>query len=457
MDKSVIHKLTVTAFAAALALAFAACSSDDDGGAADSRLLRFSASVQQDLTRTATPGAYVGPNFGLIGFAFDSWQQTLKPDYIYNDEVSKCGDYWTPLTPRYWPEGSSYARFYAYAPYGADNVVLSSRTTQGPPTLTYTIAPELIDQKDLVLAASDDADCASHPEVSLVFNHLLTGVKFAEGRIRSGLVTSITIDGVRNQGTYKTSQAQWENQSGKATYQQPVSYTTGTEGADIMTDKAFLMMPQNVPAGATVIVTIQGTDDQTNEERTYTLTANIGGQVWNAGDWLSYRINADAIVIYHIKGDPIIIPWDNVTEEIMYFFVEGSPWINAWDQGYTNDEAVDYNTVTAHPFIHGWGGSEDDNNIDYRLIGGAASIKAWAEAQATGIDYNNIIARYLIQGWNDASDGKGPAVDYNTIATGNHVNAWDGTNGNHSIDYNTVTGHPAINGWHDADDEEINM
>ena len=457
MDKSVIHKLTVMAATAALALTLGACSSDDDGGAADGRLLRFSVATQQELTRTASPEAYVGPHFGLIGYAFDTWQQTLTPDYIYNDEVARRGDYWTTLTPRYWPDNLSHARFYAYAPYNADNVVLSSRTTQGTPTLTYTIAPELIDQKDLVMAVSADADCASRPEVSLVFNHLLTGVKFAEGRIRSGLVTNIAITNVRNQGTYKTSQSRWENQSGKASFNQPVNYVTGTEGADIMADKAFLMMPQNVPADATVVVTIEGTDPQTNEERTYTLTANIGGQVWNAGDWLSYRINADAIVIYTVNAEPIIIPWDNVTEEIMYFFVEGSPWINSWNSGYTNDEAVDYNIVTAHPNINAWGGSEDDNNIDYRLIGGAASIIAWQEAMATGIDYNNIIAAHLIQGWYTGNDGKGADVDYNTITAGHQVNSWNTTDGNTDVDYNTVTGHTNIHGWHDADDEEINM
>ncbi len=453
----ILHNISAMAAAlSVMVLPFVACTADDAGGAADSGLLRFSAATQQELTRSATSEPYVGPNFGLIGYAFDSWQHTLKP-YFYDDEVTKRGEYWTTVTPRYWPGAYSHARFYAYAPYGAANMVLSSQETPGEPTLTYTIAPELINQKDLILAVSDDADCAAHPEVGLTFSHLLTGVKFAEGRIRSGLVTNISILNVRNQGTYKTSQLQWENQSGKTSYHQPVTYITGTEGADIMADKAFLMMPQNVPADATVVVTIEGTDDQTGEDRTYTLTANIGGQVWSPGDWLSYRINADAIVIYTIKGDPIIIPWDNVTEEIMYFFVEGSPWINSWDQGYTNNEAVDYNIIVGHPIIRGWGGSEDDNNIDYRLIGGAASIKAWAEAQATGIDYNNIIAHYLIQGWHAGSDGKGPDVDYNTVTTGNHVNAWTDSDGNDSINYNIVTGHPSINGWHDDGGEDINM
>ena len=439
------------------AMLMAACSADNGGDTVDSSLLRFRAATQQDLTRSAEAAEYVGPNFGLIGFAFDSWQQSLTPDYLYNVEVGLQGDYWTPVTPTYWPLTGSYARFYAYAPFGADRLVLSGAATQGPPTLTYTIADQLIDQKDLVLAASSDVACASHPQVSLVFNHLLTGVKFAEGRIRSGLVTRIAIRGVRNKGVYKTALRQWESQNGRADYEQPVSYTTGTAGSDIMADKAFLMMPQNVPAGAKVEVTIQGADLETGQLHTYTLTATIGGQVWNPGNWLSYRINADAVVIYQINADPVIIPWDNATEEIKYFFVQGSPWINSWDSGYTNNEAVDYNIVTGQPTINSWGGSEDDGNIDYRLIGGAASIRAWQEAQATGVDYNDIIARYLIQSWNAGDDGRGGSVDYNTVAGQPGLNSWNANGGSADVDYNTVTGGTNIGGWQTGSTEDVNM
>ena len=439
------------------AMLMAACSADNGGDTVDSSLLRFRAATQQDLTRSTEAVEYVGPNFGLIGFAFDSWQQSLTPDYLYNVEVGLQGDYWTPVTPTYWPLTGSYARFYAYAPFGADRLVLSGAATQGPPTLTYTIADQLIDQKDLVLAASSDVACASHPQVSLVFNHLLTGVKFAEGRIRSGLVTRIAIRGVRNKGVYKTALRQWESQNGRADYEQPVSYTTGTAGSDIMADKAFLLMPQNVPAGAKVEVTIQGVDAQTGQQHTYTLTATIGGQVWNPGSWLSYRINADAVVIYQVNAEPVIVPWDNVTEEIKYFFVQGSPWINSWNSGYTNSEAVDYNIVTGQPTINSWGGSEDDNNIDYRLIGGAASIRAWEEARRTGIDYNFIIARHLIHGWNTGHDGMGGDVDYNTITGNPGLNSWNAAGGSSDIDYNTVTGGTGINSWQPGRTEDVNM
>lgn len=453
MRKRNLHRLT--AACAATVLALASCSSDDAAYTAPDGLLRFQAGVRQELTRTASATPYAGPAFGLIGYAFDSWQQTLTPDYLYDEETERRGEHWTTVTPRYWPDGPAYARFYAYAPYGATGLTLSGRTMQGPPTLTYTVAPELRDQQDLVLAATGDVACEPQAEVSLVFSHLLTGVKFAEGRIRSGLVTGITIRGVRNQGTYKTGQKSWENQTGQATFGQDVHYTTGSQGDDIMADKAFLMMPQNVPAGAVIEVTIEG-QDENGDDKTYTLNASIGGQVWHAGDWLSYRINADAVVIYRIDTDPVIIPWDNVTEDIMYFLIQGSPWISAWDKGYSNSEAVDYNIIAGQPNINSWGGSEDDNNIDYRLIGAAASIKCWQEALATGVDYSTIVARHIIQGWNDGSDGKGGNVDYNTMAGQPQVDAWGSTDGT-SVDYNTMTGKPDVSGWQDDDDENVNM
>ena len=80
-----------------------------------------------------------------------TWNEAAcLPDYMYNVKVTKASG-WT--TSYRWPGGGRHIRFFAYAPYNGQGIVLSDKTKTGIPTVAYTVPAAVADQKDLLVAA----------------------------------------------------------------------------------------------------------------------------------------------------------------------------------------------------------------------------------------------------------------------------------------------------------------
>ena len=106
--------------------------------------------VQTDRLQTrATPvetGTFYD-SFGVLASVYTgTWSEdSCLPDYMYDVEVTEASS-WT--TSYYWPGAGRNIRFFAYAPYGGQGIVLSDKTSAGTPSITYTVPTAVADQQD---------------------------------------------------------------------------------------------------------------------------------------------------------------------------------------------------------------------------------------------------------------------------------------------------------------------
>ena len=110
----------------------------------------------------------------------------LKPDFFYNLEATKITDTQKfKLTKDFfWPTDDDVLSFFAYAPYGDENVELSAATVDGPQSINFKVDTDVKKQVDLITA---QASTKSHlntsvaPSGALNFTHQLTGIRFVIG------------------------------------------------------------------------------------------------------------------------------------------------------------------------------------------------------------------------------------------------------------------------------------
>lgn len=94
--------------------------------------------------------------FGISAYAYTgSWNNTQKPNYMYDVTVSKTGSSWLPASTHYWPGNAYKLKFFAYAPQNNNAYQLSGQIA-GAPTVTCTIPDNVAEQQDLLVAASEE-------------------------------------------------------------------------------------------------------------------------------------------------------------------------------------------------------------------------------------------------------------------------------------------------------------
>lgn len=233
-------------------------------------------------------------SFGVLASTYrGDWDESAcRPDYMYDVEITEASGWTAPAY--YWP-GSGNIRFFAYAPYRGAGITLTEATRAGTPRLGYTVAAEVAQQQDLMVAASDPMSGASSAAAPLTFEHVLTGVRFTTGDdMMAGRITKISLKGVYGSGSYAMGSDAWDGFGSAAEFSQVVEVAAdGSPGQTITPVEAtFLMIPQTLPEGAAIEVAF--TDDLTGTSRT--LTASIAGQTWPIGKTVTYRISTTSIL-----------------------------------------------------------------------------------------------------------------------------------------------------------------
>lgn len=288
--------------------------SDDEGYTADRFVLRSDDSAdtlcvraivseginvsgfegEQALTR-ATP---VGKdNFYNKFHVLAYWSKNGAPvDQFYmNTNASKVaasvgtGAIWSTEQIYYWPGADHSFQFYAWAPTDAGGLTTPSSPQEK--SLAYTVPEAAADQKDIVVATTDEIQGDNNAAVPLTFKHICTAVRFAVGsQMQPGQIKSVALKGVKNAGTYDMAADNWSLGDATADFSQTLNKeTTGTEanGDAITTSEGtFMMLPQTLPAGATVEVVFVNAN---NEDRT--LTASIGNTEWKMGTTVTYKLS----------------------------------------------------------------------------------------------------------------------------------------------------------------------
>lgn len=254
--------------------------------------------VQTDRLQTrATPvetGTFYD-SFGVLASVYTgTWSEdSCLPDYMYDVEVTEASS-WT--TSYYWPGAGRNIRFFAYAPYGGQGIVLSDKTSAGTPSITYTVPTAVADQQDLLVAATSGMAGNTAAAAPLSFAHALTAVRFTTGDdMMSGRITKITLKGVYGSGSHTMGSDSWNGYGATTDFSQTLAATVDGSADQEITPVAatFMMLPQTLPSGASIEVVY--TDDLTSTQRT--LTASIAGSQWPMGRTVTYRISTSSIVI----------------------------------------------------------------------------------------------------------------------------------------------------------------
>ena len=254
--------------------------------------------VQTDRLQTrATPvetGTFYD-SFGVLASVYmGTWSEdSCLPDYMYDVEVTEASS-WT--TSYYWPGAGRNIRFFAYAPYGGQGIVLSDKTSAGTPSITYTVPTDVADQQDLLVAATSGMAGNTAAAAPLSFAHELTAVRFTTGDdMMSGRITKITLKGVYGSGSHTMGSDSWNGYGATTDFSQTLAATVDGSADQEITPVAatFMMLPQTLPSGASIEVVY--TDDLTSTQRT--LTASIAGSQWPMGRTVTYRISTSSIVI----------------------------------------------------------------------------------------------------------------------------------------------------------------
>lgn len=227
-------------------------------------------------------------NFGIFGYFYDSTQSwasvnSISPEpSMTNLLVTQNDNSWT--TDVYWPGGTKKATFFAYAPHNCQGATLTSDT--GTPKITYTVPSVIDEQQDILIAKSDeDISCDGKSDVDLTFKHALTAIKFTQGELGDYTkITSITISGVNNKGELSLDGASWDNVSATSGN----SYTISSQDGITLNDVILLLMPQTLPSGAKLEVTM------TNDIGTKTFSTTLTG-VWQKGYTVTYQLSVNKI------------------------------------------------------------------------------------------------------------------------------------------------------------------
>lgn len=258
--------------------------------------------------------------FGVTAYHYNagssaSGRPNLMNKVHYNTYNTGSGGHWTAASTYRWMPGRVHD-FYAWAPYSTTGYSVSDPTGGAAPTISVTIPANVADQKDLLVAkATGVAGLASSSTQQLTFNHALTAVKFKAADVNTGIeITSITLEGVLNQGTYDLGTEQWTPHSGRPrvsfTQRFSTSVTsTGVAGQEITGGATtFMMLPQQFNSGTPLTVKVGYQDGATSGEITGTINTP---HKWEAGKMVTYEISSTSInwtYTFEITQTPSAVP-----------------------------------------------------------------------------------------------------------------------------------------------------
>ena len=277
---------------------------------------------EEDMVSDATRGTQINSvealnNFGVSAYRHGAiptektlneylTDNNLKPDFFYNLEATKISDTQKfKLTKDFfWPTDDDVLSFFAYAPYGDENVELSAATVDGPQSINFKVDSDVKSQVDLITA---QASTKSHlntsvaPSVALNFTHQLTGIRFVIGdQFLKGWIKSISLKGVYTQGTYTIGDGWTLDDKKKGNF--TISYNldkpvAGTPGEEVSaSDEVFMMIPHTFADNDAATIEVVYNDKYTD----YIVSAPLKGQTWKAGKTVTYAITSNKLTTLRI-------------------------------------------------------------------------------------------------------------------------------------------------------------
>lgn len=260
-------------------------------------------SENQPLTR----GTQINKSEQISKFSVSAWYDTSEAFYMEDVEVKndpKAG-VWKPDGNWLWPNKNG-MKFLAWSPFD-----LKIRSHPQLSNFSYATPSDVSKQVDLMIAYTGPLDSPTSgytTPIALTFKHMFTAVKFVAGDdLPSCTVKSITLKNVKSRMILDGENYDhwWEHYSGgngggsgdglsnTSNFTLDINKKVLGNPGDAITaeDQTFFMIPQNLPSQAEIEVVL--TDDVDNTQ--HTLTAEIGGQEWQMGKTVVYKLSASSI------------------------------------------------------------------------------------------------------------------------------------------------------------------
>ena len=250
-----------------------------------------------DGSRSVTRGAKVTSisSFGVSAAVYDasaSYTSAGCGSYFYKQSATNG----SPLS-FFWPTSDSKMAFYAYYPYGNSNFkVQSAATANGAPTYSYTVSSAIASQVDVMTGQTVNVLGGGSSPVAISMKHRCAAVCFSVTNDRSSAITlsSISIEGVKYTGTlceetWTLSSAVNSSSVNPFTLSYGSSIAAGATVNVTGTSNIFLMLPQSIPAGAKLKVSIAEEDP---------MYADLSGS-WVAGKQYNYSLNVSSFLEVH--------------------------------------------------------------------------------------------------------------------------------------------------------------
>lgn len=197
--------------------------------------------------------------------------------------------------PYYWPFNSN-VQFFAYATDASATYKLNDSDIY--PIITYTINEDASKQKDFVVAQLINQK-KTESTVKLSFLHALTQVNFSAKGSNADLkytISSISIEGVANTGTYSFADSTWTVTGTAGKYIYPTAENapvSGTTVADLDQAKgALMLMPQAMSTSSKIKVSynVYNSKDVQIDEVTDAVISLDKTANWEVGKKVRYTL-----------------------------------------------------------------------------------------------------------------------------------------------------------------------
>lgn len=297
------------------ALAITGCSQNEEfENAGKDSLINFE-SIVNNTTRATEMELSGLKDQGFHVYAYNTGDGVigtgvLDKSIMENEAVSWSTNKWTSGT-YYWPSKGN-VQFFAYS--SSKSLTLTAAKTDNYPKLVdYQVAATAAEQEDLLVATASDKT-KTNPTVGFAFSHVLTQINFS---IKSKLddkltytVSSIEIDGVKNQGTFDYKDSSWGTLSGTAKYSCALDPTTiannvvtGITAKNVGTEP-LMLLPQSLD-GVKILVSYTVTDKNGDEVFATTTPKEVAlssADAWEVGHRVRYTLS--------LTNDATPIGWD---------------------------------------------------------------------------------------------------------------------------------------------------
>ena len=354
----------------------------------------------------------------------------------YSDEEVHKTMNWA--TNEFWPGNGVKCAFFAYAPYHTAG--LSAFTTTGWPTFHYTVPASATAQNDLLVTRNDvSSGLGDYGNIDVLgnfnakdyitFDHACTAIRFAIGKqMAPGIIKKIEIQNVYGEADYQYETESWTNLSTLATFNLTQDIPVKATDSNVILNNEnniFMMIPQKVPAGAIIAITI-------NDGVDHVLKARIDEDVWQKGYTVTYYLSTAAVDNgYVLSISPASSSFTNaggtdvITIKSYKQTYYGSQVAMPWTASYTYDEAGTTGTTVYNStnsvvtgFTASSNGSITGENVNFTVASGGTATAVLRSSSETNSHTKTL--REATDGSCDLADGKQTANCYVIHAPGHY-------------------------------------